>query len=147
MSFTAKDVAELRRITNVGMMKCKEALSECNGNIDEAVNYLRQKGIAGAAKKIANVAAEGIIASAVAADKKSVALVEINCQTDFVAKNDDFIALSKKVVSIKFSYNYPQKAKQLAFRSLFDKAKKNYVTLCLRHQQLTLAHKLNIKLN
>ncbi|MCH2226967.1 MAG: translation elongation factor Ts [Candidatus Caenarcaniphilales bacterium] len=99
MSFTAKDVAELRRITNVGMMKCKEALSECNGNIDEAVNYLRQKGIAGAAKKIANVAAEGIIASAVAADKKSVALVEINCQTDFVAKNDDFIALSKKVAN------------------------------------------------
>ena len=99
MSFTAKDVAELRRITNVGMMKCKEALSECNGNIDEAINYLRQKGIAGAAKKIANVAAEGIVVAAIADDKKSAALVEVNCQTDFVAKNDDFIALSKKIAN------------------------------------------------
>ncbi|NQY80982.1 MAG: elongation factor Ts [Candidatus Caenarcaniphilales bacterium] len=97
MSFTAKDVAELRRITNVGMMKCKEALSECNGDIDEAINYLRQKGIAGAAKKISNVAAEGIVVAALADDKKSAALIEVNCQTDFVAKNDDFIALANKI--------------------------------------------------
>ncbi len=97
MSFTAKDVAELRRITNVGMMKCKEALSECNGDIDEAINYLRQKGIAGAAKKISNVAAEGIVVAALAEDKKSAALIEVNCQTDFVAKNDDFITLANKI--------------------------------------------------
>lgn len=99
MSFTAKDVAELRKITSVGMMKCKEALSECNGDIDEAINYLRQKGIAGAAKKISNIAAEGIIVAALADDKKSAALIEVNCQTDFVAKNDDFIALANKIAN------------------------------------------------
>lgn len=97
MSFGAKEVAELRAMTGVGMMKCKEALTECNGNIEEAVNYLRKKGIAGAAKKIANVAAEGVLSVAIAADKKSAALIELNCQTDFVAKNDDFLALAKQI--------------------------------------------------
>jgi elongation factor Ts len=100
MSFGAKDVAELRAMTGVGMMKCKEALTESNGNIEEAVNYLRKKGIAGAAKKIGNIAAEGIIAVAVADDKKSATLIELNCQTDFVAKNDDFINFAKKIAKI-----------------------------------------------
>jgi elongation factor Ts len=100
MSFGAKDVAELRAMTGVGMMKCKEALTESNGNIEEAVNYLRKKGIAGAAKKIGNIAAEGIIAVAIADDKKSATLIELNCQTDFVAKNDDFINFAKKIASI-----------------------------------------------
>jgi elongation factor Ts len=100
MSFGAKDVAELRAMTGVGMMKCKEALTESNGNIEEAVNYLRKKGIAGAAKKIGNIAAEGIIAVALADDKKSATLIELNCQTDFVAKNDDFINFAKKIAKI-----------------------------------------------
>lgn len=100
MSFGAKDVAELRAMTGVGMMKCKEALTESNGNIEEAVNYLRKKGIAGAAKKIGNIAAEGIIAVAIADDKKSATLIELNCQTDFVAKNDDFINFAKKIAKI-----------------------------------------------
>ena len=100
MSFGAKDVAELRAMTGVGIMKCKEALTESNGNIEEAVNYLRKKGIAGAAKKIGNIAAEGIIAVAIADDKKSATLIELNCQTDFVAKNDDFINFAKKIAKI-----------------------------------------------
>lgn len=100
MSFGAKDVAELRAMTGVGMMKCKEALTESNGNMEEAVNYLRKKGIAGAAKKIGNIAAEGIIAVAIADDKKSATLIELNCQTDFVAKNDDFINFAKKIANI-----------------------------------------------
>ena len=62
MSFTAKDVAKLREMTGAGMMNCKQALEETKGNIDEAVNYLRQKGIATAAKKAGNIAAEGMIA-------------------------------------------------------------------------------------
>jgi len=111
MSFGAKEVAELRAMTGVGMMKCKEALTECNGDLDEAVNYLRKKGIAGAAKKIANVAAEGVLSVAVAADKKSAALIELNCQTDFVAKNDDFLALAKQIA---------QKALEVKSNSLDD---------------------------
>ena len=100
MSFTAKDIAELRKSTGVGMMKCKEALTECNGDIEEAINYLRKKGIAGAAKKVSNVAAEGIVAAAVAEDKKSCALIELNCQTDFVAKNEDFQAFAKQIAKL-----------------------------------------------
>lgn len=90
MSFTAKDVAKLREMTGAGMMNCKKALEETNGDIDEAVSYLRKKGIANAAKKAGNIAAEGLLGAAVASDNKSAAIVEINSQTDFVAKNDDF---------------------------------------------------------
>ena len=97
MSFTAKDVAKLREMTGAGMMNCKKALEETNGNMDEAVNYLRQKGIANAAKKAGNIAAEGLLAAAIADDKHSAAIVEVNAQTDFVAKNDDFKQFVKDV--------------------------------------------------
>ncbi len=97
MSFTAKDVAKLREMTGAGMMNCKQALEETKGNIDEAVNYLRQKGIATAAKKAGNIAAEGMIATLVADDKKSAVIVEINSQTDFVAKNEEFKQFVKDV--------------------------------------------------
>ncbi len=98
MSFTAQDVAKLREMTSAGMMDCKKALQESNGNMDEAVKYLRQKGIASAAKKAGNIAAEGVIAAQVSADKKSAVVVEINSQTDFVAKNDEFQAFVRSVV-------------------------------------------------
>ncbi len=97
MSFTAKDVAKLREMTSAGMMDCKKALQETNGDMDEAVKYLRQKGIASAAKKAGNIAAEGVVAAQASADKKSAVIVEINSQTDFVAKNDEFQAFVKKV--------------------------------------------------
>lgn len=90
MNFSAQDVAKLREMTGAGMMDCKKALTEANGNMDEAVNYLRQKGIASAAKKAGNVAAEGVIAARLSEDKKSGLIIEVNAQTDFVAKNDDF---------------------------------------------------------
>jgi len=100
MSFTAQDVAKLREMTAAGMMDCKKALTETNGNMEEAVNYLRQKGIATAAKKAGNIAAEGVIAAKVSADKKSAVIVEVNAQTDFVAKNEDFKAFVDKVTTI-----------------------------------------------
>jgi len=90
MNFEAKDVAKLREMTGAGMMDCKKALTETKGNLEEAVNFLRQKGIASAAKKAGNIAAEGMLAVKVADDKKSAAIVEINSQTDFVAKNEQF---------------------------------------------------------
>jgi elongation factor Ts len=95
MNFTAKDVAELRAMTSAGMMDCKNALKESDGNMEAAVNYLRQKGIAKAAKKAGNIAAEGVIATA--ADAKTAVLVEVNAQTDFVVKNEDFQAFVAKV--------------------------------------------------
>jgi elongation factor Ts len=85
---TAALVKELREVSGAGMMDCKKALTENNGSLDEAVDWLRKKGLAAAAKKAGRVAAEGLVA-VVPADKKAV-LVEINSETDFVARNDKF---------------------------------------------------------
>lgn len=96
MAFTAKDVQALREKTGVGMMDCKKALVEAEGDMDKAVDILREKGLASAAKKSSRVAAEGVVAAY--NDGKSGALVEINCETDFVAKGEPFTTLAKKVV-------------------------------------------------
>jgi elongation factor Ts len=89
MSISAKDVKELREVTGAGMMDCKKALSECGGDKEKAIDFLRTKGLAAAAKKQSRVAAEGLIGSFVNGGKNGC-LVEVNCETDFVAKNDDF---------------------------------------------------------
>ena len=95
MAFTAKDVVALREKTGVGMMDCKKALVETDGDIDKAIEVLREKGLASAAKKASRVAAEGVIASY--NDGKAGALVEINCETDFVAKGEPFVNLANAV--------------------------------------------------
>ena len=95
MTFSAKDVADLRVKTGAGIMECKNALKEANGNIEKASELLRQKGLAAAAKKAEKTTLEGIVASKLSADKKSGAILELNTQTDFVAKNEKFIELSK----------------------------------------------------
>jgi elongation factor Ts len=94
---TAKLVKELREKTGAGMMDCKSALQEANGDIEKAVEILRKKGIAKAAKKSSRTASEGIIATYVHHDNKLAAMVEINCETDFVAKNEDFIQFAKEI--------------------------------------------------
>ena len=96
MAFTAKDVQALREKTGVGMMDCKKALVETDGDIDKAIDILREKGLASAAKKASRVAAEGVVAAY--SDATAGALVEINCETDFVAKGAPFIELADKVV-------------------------------------------------
>lgn len=90
MSFTAKDVQDLRTMTGAGMMDCKKALVEADGNIEKAVEYLREKGIATAAKKQSRIASQGIVDSYIHMGGKIGVLVEINCETDFVAKSDIF---------------------------------------------------------
>ena len=92
-NFTNQDVMRLREQTGVGMMDCKKALVETDGNFDEAVKYLREKGMASAAKKASRVAAEGLVKCLVADDKKTAVAVEVNCETDFVARSDQFIEL------------------------------------------------------
>lgn len=89
---TAKLVKQLRDATNVSMMECKNALVEAGGNIDEAMRILRERGMAVAAKKASRTANQGLVASARSEDGKTASLVEVNCETDFVARNATFIA-------------------------------------------------------
>lgn len=95
MAFTAKDVQTLREKTGVGMMDCKKALVETDGDMDKAIDILREKGLASAAKKASRVAAEGIVAAYNNAE--CGAIVEINCETDFVAKGEPFVNLAATV--------------------------------------------------
>lgn len=97
MAFTAKDVVELREKTGVGMLDCKKALTESNGDMEKAIVYLREKGIAAAAKKQSRIAAEGAVFSYIHMGGKIGVLLEINCETDFVAKSDDFQALGHDI--------------------------------------------------
>ena len=90
MAVTASMVKELREMTGAGMMDCKKALAETNGDMDQAVEYLREKGLAKAAKKAGRIAAEGVCATNVSEDGKVASIVEVNSETDFVAKNEKF---------------------------------------------------------
>ena len=105
MAFTAKDVKELRDKTGVGMMECKKALTEADGDMDKAVEILRERGLASSAKKSSRVAAEGLVVTVVDKANKLSAIVEVNCETDFVAGNPEFKALcndiAKTVLEVK----------------------------------------------
>jgi len=95
MSFSAQDVKKLRDATNAGMMDCKRALEETGGDFDKAVTWLREKGIASAAKRADREANEGTIAAYVHMGGKIGVLVEVNCETDFVARTDEFQAFAR----------------------------------------------------
>ena len=97
MSITAKDVADLRARTGAGMMDCKKALEETAGNMDAAIDLLRKKGIAKAEKRADRAASEGQIVIELAADGTMGAMIELNCETDFVGRNDEFVALAKQI--------------------------------------------------
>lgn len=95
MVITAKMVAQLRERTGSGMMDCKKALTQTDGDIEKAIEVLREKGLAAAAKKAGRIAAEGLVSTYIVEDSSVGAIVEFNCETDFVAQNNDFIQLSK----------------------------------------------------
>ena len=97
MEVSSSMVKDLREKTGAGMMDCKRALSETGGNFEKAVDYLRQKGLATAAKRAGRIAAEGRVGSYVHAGGKIGVIVEVNCETDFVAKTDDFQSFAKDV--------------------------------------------------
>jgi elongation factor Ts len=98
MSAISKDdVLNLREKTGAGLIDCKRALVESNGDIDEAISILRKKGVASAAKKAGRDAGEGIVAQCLSEDRSKGILVEVNCETDFVAKNDDFVSFASDV--------------------------------------------------
>lgn len=97
MAVTAQLVKELREMTGAGMMDCKKALVETDGDIDKAVEVLREKGLGKAAKKADRVAAQGLVATKVAESGDKAAIIEVNAETDFVAKNEDFVGFVQKL--------------------------------------------------
>lgn len=104
-AITASLVKELRERTGAGMLDCKKALQECDGDIEKAIDYLREKGIAKAVKKAGRIAAEGLIFDGISTDYKKAVLLEFNSETDFVAKNDEFKEFGKALVKIALEKN------------------------------------------
>jgi len=94
---TAADIKDLRARTGSGMLECKKALAECDGDMEKAIAYLRKKGLAAASKKADRIATEGLVSSYIHAGGRVGVLLEVNCETDFVARNDDFQAFCRDV--------------------------------------------------
>ena len=103
MIITAQQVNELRKKTGAGMMDCKKALTEAEGDMEKAIEILRKKGAAVAAKRAERSANEGLIVTKISDDRKHGAISELNCETDFVAKNNDFVDLANEVIEAVFS--------------------------------------------
>lgn len=99
MAITAAMVKELRETTGAGMMDCKKALTACDGDMEKAIDFLREKGLSTAKKKAGRIAAEGVVASYISDDAKVGVIVEVNCETDFVAKTDNFKELVGAIAS------------------------------------------------
>ena len=100
MSFTTADVVKLRKVTGAGMMDCKNALSDADGDFDRAVEIIREKGKLVASKRADREASEGVVLAKVSDDKKFGALVVLNCETDFVAKNENFVAFADSILNV-----------------------------------------------
>lgn len=107
MAFTAKDVQALREKTGVGMMDCKKALVEADGDMEKAIDFLREKGLAAATKKAGRIAAEGIVAAVYDENAKVGVVVEVNSETDFVAKNEEFKAFVASVANTVLKNDIP----------------------------------------
>jgi len=100
MSFTTSDVVKLRKLTGAGMMDCKNALKDADGNFDRALEIIREKGKLIASKRADREASEGVVLAKVTEDKKLGAMVVLNCETDFVAKNEDFVAFADSILNV-----------------------------------------------
>lgn len=141
--FTAKDVMALRERTGAGMMDCKKALTECNGDAEKAIDFLREKGLAAAAKKAGRIAAEGIVGSYMTDDHKVGVIVEVNCETDFVAKTDDFkafVATIAKQIAVK----NPATVEELMEQTLVDDPAKT-VNMLLNEAVAKIGEKISIR--
>ena len=104
MAFTAADIKNLREMTGAGMLECKKALGECNGDVNEAAKYLKEKGLAAAAKRADRATAEGRLF--MRQENGKIYIVEMTCETDFVANNADFIALGGKMLDVTIAKGY-----------------------------------------
>ncbi len=139
MAFTAKDVAELRRQTGCGMMDCKNALVAADGNFEEAIKVLREKGMAATAKKASRIAAEGVVS--ILTDGNATAMVEVNSETDFVAKNESFQAFVKDILKAILA-NRPADVDELMTKKINDA---QTVKEALEEKTFTIGEKLSIR--
>ncbi len=143
LMFTAKDVMALRERTGAGMMDCKRALTECDGDMDKAIDFLREKGLAAAAKKAGRIAAEGVVGSYLTEDRTIGAIAEVNCETDFVAKTDDFknfvATIAKQVAVLN-----PKDVDELSDSTLVDDPSKK-VSVLLNEAVAKIGEKISIR--
>ncbi len=142
MAFTAKDVKDLRERTGCGMMDCKKALSETDGDMDKAIEILREKGLAAAAKKAGRIAAEGLVVSVVDNDKKVGVVLEVNAETDFVAKNEKFVTFVNDVAKTIIDNNPADIA---ALEALTMSGSDRTVAEELRDKILTIGENMKIR--
>ena len=129
MAITTALIKELRERTGAGMLDCKKALEENGGDIEKAIDWLREKGIAKAAKKSGRVAAEGLVFAAVSADRKKGAILEFNSETDFVAKNDEFKNFGEKLVQLSLEHDLTSEDELKAFELEGKKVEDNLTEL------------------
>ena len=132
MAFTAKDVQRLREMTGVGMMDCKKALTESDGDFDKAIEFLREKGLAAAQKKAGRIAAEGVVYAKVCSKCGDAVIVEVNSETDFVAKNEKFQAFVATVADVVL------KTKPADVEALLEKSYDDKQTVAAALQELIL---------
>ena len=142
-NITSQMVKELREMTQAGMMDCKKALVEADGNMDKAVEWLREKGLAAAAKKAGRIAAEGVVASYITEDAKVGVVVEVNCETDFVAKTDNFVNFSKNVAK-HIAYANPADIDALMTQKFVDDETKT-ITDLVSDATVSIGEKISIR--
>jgi len=140
MAITAQMVKELRETTGAGMMDCKKALQEAEGNMERAIDLLREKGLSKAAKKSDRIAAEGLVAIEMNADNTVGAIVEINSETDFVAKNEDFKTFVKDVAEMALATE-----KEDVAGLLTESHKEGALSEVLNNRIATIGEKLDIR--
>ncbi len=142
MAFTAKDVKDLREKTGCGMMDCKKALTDADGDMDKAIEILREKGLAAATKKAGRIAAEGLVVSVVDEAKKVGVVLEVNAETDFVAKNEQFVTFVNNVAKTIIDVN-PADVEALENASYIGT--QQTVAEALREQILTIGENMKIR--
>jgi len=127
MAITAADVNKLRQMTGAGMMDCKKALEEANGDFEAAIDILRKKGQKIASKRADRAASEGIVLAGTNADKTFAAVIMVNCETDFVGKNDEFTGLAKKLLE-KVIENKPASLEEARKLKIDDRTFEDHLT-------------------
>ncbi|KDR95193.1 elongation factor Ts [Peptoclostridium litorale DSM 5388] len=142
MAITASMVKEIREKTGAGMMDCKKALTEVDGDMEKAVDLLREKGLAKAAKKSGRVAAEGLVEISISEDGSKAAVVEVNSETDFVAKNDEFKGFVKDIADIVLNSNVSTVEELLAEKYL---GQEETVQEVLNAKIATIGENMNIR--
>ena len=141
MAFTAKDVKDLRERTGCGMMDCKKALTESNGDFEKAIEYLREKGLAAATKKAGRIAAEGMVLATVDKEAKVGVVIEVNSETDFVAKNEQFRTFVADLAKIVAATN-PATVEELMTKTMEDG---NTVEAGLQEKILVIGENIKIR--